>query len=186
MAGNGPCVSPATLTFRCSPSNQLVWNFFFPLPKFFAAGSRLNVARSSSFLFSRPGGVGFLSRDCVGGSQSALQLSRPPFLAAAVFGGAPSVCVSRNVAGETARSSLSAEFKLIRPRTHASCLVLSFSLCFSVQFSFFQSYREVHQFMVKSNRWVRDTNSPTTKKPIALSYPFVPPPRPNVFQKHSF
>ena len=178
MAGNGPCVSPATLTFRCSPSNQLVWNFSF----LFLISSLLFLesmwlAPLLPVFFSRPGDVGFLSRDCVGGSAERASAFTP----ALPSGSCPwwgTECVSRTL---WARPHL-IECRIQAHPASDSCLIprsLFFSPLLFCSFSFVQSYREVHQFMViKSNRWVRDTNSPTTKKPIALSLISLRPPPP--------
>lgn len=97
----------------------------------------------AAFFFFPGLGAWDSSRACVGGSPQHAQLLRPPDLAAAALGGAPSVCRGR--CGRD-RSSLSAEFKLIRPRPHAS---LSLFLSFFCSFSFIHTARFINSWSSK-------------------------------------
>lgn len=97
----------------------------------------------AAFFFFPGLGAWDSSRACVGGSPQHAQLLRPPDLAAAALGGAPSVC-----RGRCGRDRSFTECGIQAHPTSASCLVVSVSLFFC-SFSFIHTARFINSWSSK-------------------------------------
>ena len=115
----------------------------------------------------------FSPANCVGASQSALQLSRPPALCGkqAVLGGAPSVCVEDNCGRD--RSLTECGIQAHPASDQASYLVLSIYLPFC-SFSFIHTARFINSWSSKSTVGF-EIQTPPPKANCSPSHPCVPP-----------